>query len=371
MKQIGKTLYDLDSKGDIKEWSVYHDGPEVVLRYGKEGGRIQEKRTTSKGKNLGRSNETSPEQQAEKEATAKYAKQIKKGYKDSKSNLGSLTLPPLAKKYQDSKNAIKWPAYGSYKLDGVRMTAFYENGKVRFQSRGGEDYPVIEEIAEELKQVFFNVQPELVIDGELYCHGMYLEDITAAVKKHNEDTKKLEFHIFDMYDPLCEEAPLKARYQGYKTMLAFSSADINKLVGLTQLKLHNEDELLAFHKIVTDQGYEGIVIRNMDSLFKFNQRTSDFQKYKVQMDDEFLVVNYEQGKNGCVSAVCEVNVGIDTKTFKAPLIGTMEYQQKVFDNYLTGVYATIKFEKYSKYGIPTKPKMKCFRDVNDKGDPLV
>ena len=370
MEQVGVTLYDKDKKGNVKEWSVYHDGAEVVLRYGREDGKIQEKRTTSIGKNLGRANETSPEEQAEKEATAKYTKQLKKGYKTSKDNLGSLTLPPLAHRYQDRKDSIKWPAYGSYKLDGVRMTAFYENGKVRFQSRGGECYPIIEEIAEELKQAFFNQSPDLVIDGELYRHGMFLEDITAAVKKHNKDTHKLKFHVFDAYDPQGDEIPLKTRYMCYKGMIAFCSTELTKVIGLTQFKINNEDELMALHKLVVDQGYEGVVIRNMDSLFKFNQRTSDFQKYKVQMDEEFLVVGYEQGKNGCVSAICEVTVGIDTKTFKAPLIGTMEYQQEVLDRGDTGVYACVVFEKYSKYGIPTKPKMKCFRKVDEKGEPL-
>ena len=54
------------------------------------------------------------------------------------------------------------------------------------------------------------------------------------------------------------------------------------------------------------------------------------------------------------------------------MIGTREFQQKVYDDWLLAglsipdeyKWLTVKFEKYSKYGIPTKTKGKCFRKVD-------
>lgn len=366
MQQIGKTLYAANKNNGTKQWAVYTDGDQVITEYGQEGGKLTQKTTTSVAKNAGKKSATTPEEQATKEALAKYQKQIKKGYVENKSEMGQLTLPPLAEKFQDSKENISYPAHISFKLDGVRMTAFYRNGEVVFQSRGGESYPVIKEIADELIKVFFANNPKLVIDGELYRHGMFLEDIVAAVKKPNKDTPRIKFHIFDCYNPNKPDEPFVDRYFNYKTYLA-GCFTVNRLEGLWQGLINRDVEVYTQHQLCVDEGYEGVVIRNRNSKFKFNHRTSDFQKYKVQMDEEFLVVGWVKGKNGSVSAVCQLNTS--EETFKAPMRGSLEYQAMIFDRYPQQVYGTVVFEKYSKYGVPTKPKFKCFRDVDKDGEP--
>ena len=74
------TLYSKDSKGELRVWSIYTEGAEVVVKHGKLGGKVQEKRYTAEAKNQGKANETTPEQQAILEAEAKYVKQLKSGY---------------------------------------------------------------------------------------------------------------------------------------------------------------------------------------------------------------------------------------------------------------------------------------------------
>ena len=70
-----KTLYGKDSKGELRVWSIYTEGAEVIVKHGKLGGKVQEKRYTAETKNQGKANETTPEQQAILEAEAKYVKQ--------------------------------------------------------------------------------------------------------------------------------------------------------------------------------------------------------------------------------------------------------------------------------------------------------
>ena len=62
-------LYKKTSTGAIQEWEVYVDdtgcSPVIVTKYGQLGGKIQTStELITEGKNIGRSNETSPMQQA-------------------------------------------------------------------------------------------------------------------------------------------------------------------------------------------------------------------------------------------------------------------------------------------------------------------
>ena len=63
------TLYKRNANGSIQQWTLYVTGSAITTAYGQVGGRIQ--MTTdviTEGKNLGRSNATTPEQQAQLEA---------------------------------------------------------------------------------------------------------------------------------------------------------------------------------------------------------------------------------------------------------------------------------------------------------------
>lgn len=367
---LGVKLYDKSKTGKIREWSVTTEGAEVVVTYGEQGGQLTESRTTSMCKNKGKSNQTTAEEQAVLEAISKFNKQVKKGYVQDISEIGKKTLPPLAKKYQDASSSIKWPCYTSVKLDGVRMTAFYKDGVTTFQSRGGDPYPVIGDIAVELYDTFWKTNPDLVIDGELYKHGMFLEDIVSAVKKHNDNTSKIQFHVFDVYNPNEPKQPLNKRYRTYSNKLYKNIPMFNRVLQVEQHYCETEEEMIQDHDLYVTGGYEGMVIRNRDSLFEFNKRTSNFQKYKVQMDEEFRVVDFIQGKNGSVSAICEVHLDDCIKEFKAPLADrNIDKQKELYNNKsnFIGKYITVKFEKYSKYGVPTKPKGYAFRDVDDNG----
>ena len=140
----------------------------------------------------------------------------------------------------------------------------------------------------------------------------------------------------------------------------------------------NEEQMLKWHDSLVRQGYEGIILRNLKGLNIFGDRTVDLMKYKVRLDDEYAVVEFVKDKNGCAIPVCEVIIHMDEwasndviKTFKAPLIGSREFQKQVWAEYednnfeVPDKYAdlTVEYEKLSKYFIPSKPKGKCFREV--------
>ena len=315
MQQVNETLFDQDKNENLLQWNIFTDYDEVVIIRGRVGMKQTESRTTSKPKNIGKKNETTGYTQALADAESKWKKQIKKGYTPDKSLVGTtVTLAPLAKKYQDVVKNVDW-SLGQIvptKYDGVRNTVFYRNGAVFFQSRGGEAYPVIEKIADELYRAVFQCNPTLVVDGELYCHGMHLEDITACVKKHNEDTHKIQFVVFDIFYPHLPEVGYKSRIEVAQYFLKGSP---NVVVCDYEI-LYTEQGMKNLHDILVRQGYEGVIIRHPAGKFLFNQRDISFIKYKLRHRAEYKTIAPIECKNGSVKIRCKVVVDGEVKFFE-------------------------------------------------------
>lgn len=364
-------LFKRTKTGAAQMWDIVTDNCYIVTVYGQVNGKLQKETYAAKAKNVGRSNETTDWEQAELEAKAKWEKQLKKGYVEDPSGENELTLPPLAKKYQDAKSSIKWPAYVSCKYDGLRCTVFYRNGEVVMQSRGGESYPVIEHIADELVEDIFKYTPNAILDGELYKHGMHLEDIVRACKttKHTDLREQIKFYVFDYLDCKEDSRCLHERLGS----LVDSITGLDYSIFVDQGLMFDEKEMLDLHKRCVYNNYEGVVIRNTDSIFKFGERTSDFQKYKVAEDAEFLVVGMEKTKQGGGVCVCEYfKPDGSPDVFKVNVKCTKEEKQELWnkqDEYI-GKWLNVSFEKLSKYHKPTKGVGEYFRDCNEKGEPL-
>jgi len=361
MKQLAK-LYKRDRKKKLLTWYVTFEEDGTLATFsGEDGGKMKTTVTTSKPKNVGRSNETTHYTQAAADAQSKWNKQIDKGYCEDPDNIVEGTLPPLATNYKGNESKAEWPCYGLFKLDGVRSTAFYRNGRVELQTRGGKEYPGLKHTKAELYDTFFEGSPDLVVDGELYCHGMHLEDIVSAAKKPNDNSPLLGFRVFDVYDPDEPDQLYRNRYLRYISEYYHGCVE-----PIEARLLKNEAEMLAMHQEAVDAGYEGLIIRNLDRTFKFNLRTTDILKYKVPLSSEFLVVGMEESKTGFGIPVCQLTSNEGTvETFKAPFKASVEFKKAMLANkgeYI-GQWLTVDFESYSKYGIPTKPIGKAYRGM--------
>lgn len=95
-------LYATDKKGKLRVWKIWTQGNTVYKSYGEEGGKATPSERTFKGVNLGKRNETSPEEQALREAERDWVKQLDKDYlpKCSKGK----KMAKLAKKAKNSQN---------------------------------------------------------------------------------------------------------------------------------------------------------------------------------------------------------------------------------------------------------------------------
>lgn len=362
-----KTLYGVDKSGGVKQWSVWTEGDTILVEHGKRGGEMQVKRTVCKPKNVGRSSETSSEQQAINEAQSKYNKQIDKFYRVSEEEARSIIdegvmLAQDMTKHPKYLNWSKGRVWVFPKLDGLRVkTVFDGDGEPSWTSRGGKPYSIPDKIKEELKAIH-KATGYTMLDGEAYIHGEKLQSIQSATKKHNELTDSIEYHIFDVPDlhkvwedrsedvdtigDLCESL---TKVEIVRGNVAFSFKDIDDMLGLW-----------------LEKGYEGVMVRNPDGPYLFqNKRSNDLLKYKKFFDSECKVVGCEEDKNGEGKLMC-LWKGVH---FELKMKGNHSYRCYESQLKLVGKWINFKYQDLTLRGVPTFAVGTGERDCDEDGNP--
>lgn len=342
-------LYKKSAKtGVVNQWHVWTESFTIYVRQGQVGGKLQVYTTQCEGKNLGRSNETMPTDQAISEAQSKWEKQKKKGYVKDSSGESPLKLPMKVSVYQDNLGKVTFPCTVSPKLNGVNAEArLQDDGSIILLSRGGEEYALPKHWKAELEQLFQLFSTDS-FNGEVYKHGEWLQDITGAMKKHRPLTDELEFHIFDLPTVGEEWKDRVYRLSGDEDPDTYGPI---KFVENYEVTSHEEIE--EYHKECVEEGYEGIIIRNYSGLYEYNTRSTDVFKMKVALSEEFLITGYSEDKYHHPVFTCNSKGG----SFKAKPKGTDQQRKDILaeaDQWV-GKYLTVEFESYSKIGKPTKP----------------
>lgn len=350
-----QTLYKKDAKGSVRSWKIKVTGNLIEVEHGLEDGKKTKTTELIKdGKNIGRKNSTTPEEQAYSEAQSKWTKKKDSGYSTVlNSNIVDLR-PMLAQEYKKYKKDIKFPVYLQPKLDGYRCIYNGFTGKI--YSRTGKEYTILEntELHKELQKF-----KDIILDGELYTHDKDFSFESYGVLRKKKlakgDDKLLDKILYNVYDSISEET-FETRIKNLEQLLKNT-----KKVKLVETIIALDDKFLQnYNKDIVKLGYEGTMIRNPTSLYS-HFRTKDLLKYKVFDDSEFQVVNYEKESDtkgdGAEPVVWLVQT-TDGKTFKVPSKGTREERTKLYKNgknYL-GKMLTVQYFGLTNDGIPRFPK---------------
>lgn len=361
--QNKRTLFGLDKKGGFKQWSVWTEGDVLFIEHGKVDRKLQLKKEKVEGKSKGRSNETTGEQQALLEAQSRLNKQFDKGYRENKDELGELEiLPMLASDYLKQGHKIKYPCWISPKLDGVRCLAIRHEDRVELKSRGGKEY-FVPHIQQQLLSV---MEVGDIWDGELYKHGLYLEEIVSAVKKPNANTPSLEFLIFDVVNKQVYSDRL-VEMQRLRRHVLFDTESVSVL---QFAEVENEQHMKEVHKVYVEHGYEGLCLRNFNGKYESGKRSTDLQKYKEMQDVECKIVGVSEDRNG--NAVFTVYDKVADAQFTVTY-GDFEQRKYQLDHpeEFIGKWLTVKFQsRYRDSKLPQFPVGLAIRECDDKGNPL-
>ena len=369
-------LYANASNNKIKTWEVWvTDNNDNTATLWRRSGFIDGKlkdtpKIIKSGKNIGKSNETTPLQQALLIAKSKYKKNLERNYSPDINDLSAPVkhrLPMKAQYFNKRKHDIVYPAIVQPKLNGVRCTAKNIDGKIELTSNGGKSY----------NETLFHLFPALLeilpnseeLDGEIYYHGWSLQQISRRVKKIREDTHLLEFWTFDMVDL---ESWCANRLETLDDMVMRSMG--TQIKCLDNQMVMNEQEVYKFHDEYVQDGYEGIIIRNINGAYKFGpSRCKDLQKYKKFIDAEFKIIAAESeiiqvpdGQGDFYEIVCIIWVCItkEGNTFNVRPKGTVErraywYQNR---NSIIGKDLTVRYFELSEDLVPQQPVGIVIRD---------
>lgn len=365
-------LYGLDKNGGYKYWEVSTCGALIKVTHGKLGGKLTSKLTECVGKNIGKSNETTPSEQAKLEAAAKWVKQVKKCYRESteEAKLVGEKLPMLAENAAKKPHLIKFPCDISPKCDGVRCIATVNGEDVELMSRGGDPYKCPDHLREQLVELSKRSKIKK-FDGELMIFGMALQNIVSAVKKPNANTKDLQYFIFDL--------PISNMKWSERRAILDSIGNLDSY-GLTDLKFiqnHEVASMEAAQKSVGEfmqQGYEGTIIRNLNGMYEYNHRSNNLLKMKTMIDHEFKVVGFKTKSDGNGEAVlsCEGYYEGNLLKFDAKPKGShAQRTYKALQDWL-GKWVTVSFQAMTADNTSVQfPVIQYLRECNENGEPLV
>ena len=364
-------LYGKASNGKIKtvQYSVeqLEDGTcNICNEFGYLDGKKQiDKRNIKAGKNIGKSNETTISEQAISEAESKWNKKKDENYTENSTGKPDVDshaiLPMLAHDYRKRGHDIKFPCFAQPKLDGVRALATLSKADIKFTSRKYKPYDTVDHINKDLIEIFkpnqkLDLKSEgLRVDGELYKHGLTLQEINRRVKKYRKgDTEELEYWVFDLCLPDVENT---YRKDDLDYLFKNNAKKGSKVKLVPTYVVNNDKEVKEMHDKFVQEGFEGVILRNMDGLYEFDKRSKDLQKYKEFQEEEFLIVGTTSGEGteeNAIMFICETKEG---KTFPVRPRGSIEDRRewwKVRESFL-GKDLTVRFFNYTEDKIPFLP----------------
>lgn len=358
-------LFLKSKKGDkVQTWGIENLGDGSYRTHsGDVGGKITISAPTfCEAKNIGKKNETGPHSQCILEVAAKIQKKRDKGYGDNSEGEERPFVPTLAKVFKDHKKKIKYPAYASPKLDGMRCILTKDGMFSRERNEIFSAPHIKEQFVE-----FFETNPEAIIDGELYAdkHKCDFEKIMSLVKQQtptqeelDESRENIEYHIFDI---VAERSHMNRLTT---CQIHFGKFKYIKIV--PHHRVESEEEIKNWHGIFVSQLYEGTMVRWGNDGYILD-RTDKLLKYKDFIDGEFLVSRLLSGRGKTSDTIAKWELfmpnGVDT--FEAGVSGTNEFNQALYDNrdnIEKKKYITIKYQEVTREG---KPRFANFVAVRD------
>lgn len=344
------TLYKRDNMGRIRTWRVEVGNDEQGRpSYRTVSGLVDGTQTESEwrfteGKNIGRSNETTPLEQAYAEAQSMIQSRKDRGYFERVTDVDKKTKfePMLAETY--GKRPISFEdLWTQPKLDGIRCIARADG----LWTRAGKEIVSCPHIMEALNSSFV-VFPDLVLDGELYNHNLKddFNKITSLVRKTKPTAEDIaecrdmvQFHI---YDALTESTGFPDRLQEAVLVL---DTNFSSIQFVNTYNVANQNELDGYYGKFLEDGYEGQMIR-YNAPYE-NKRSKNLLKRKEFITEEFKVVAVEEGKGNWSGHVKRFVLALpeDSKdeTCGAGVRGTQDVLKGLWLDGKTPDWATVRF----------------------------
>ena len=274
-------------------------------------------------------------------------------------------LPMLAKTYDDAKKNIKFPCYVQPKLDGIRYTAHMNGNAVEFRTRQDKVKPFFDFIRDEI--LSFNLEKHIIIDGEFYSLSIPFKNLNGIcnitkVESYEslslKDLHSIKYYIFDIINLDNPDMTFEERYQ-----YILKNIPEGKYVKIVPCeKIQTDKEIHVKHDEYISDGYEGIMIRNLDGKYKLNHRSKDLIKLKNFKDEEYIIASCFAPTSGKDKDAIIYTLKTDKgEEFTCRPRGSIEERKEDYQNYLEnpsdyiGKLYTVRFQEKYENDIPRFP----------------
>lgn len=333
-------LYKINSNNKLYCWSIEivsnGSGYEIITRNGEKDGKMVSHSTVIE---KGKANRTALEQ-AVLEANSKFKNKKEKelytedpsaltsSIEDTKKSGGKKTVsnnmvrPMLAqefdfKKYEKTGSSrsfkINFPAFVQRKYDGIRCLVYMKDGKVVLESRTGEPFEKFDLLRTQVEKLFSKMSAEerdgFYWDGELYTNDIPFNEISGLVRmtvKHAkpadiEKANKIHYYIYDCINIKNLEMNCKERYAFIDNYFKqFKKNEVQMIYRVETEVVEEPADVKAKHDAYVGEGYEGIMIRDMNGCYEVDKRSKYLQKYKEFNEAEFKIVGFHEENGGLV-----------------------------------------------------------------------
>lgn len=321
-------LYKRNAKGDPIIWQIEKANDGYKVSYGAVCGHIHEEIISGK---LVKANEIESRIKAKRKEGYKELSELKdSGPVEIKDNIAlvnylytylpknnttdeGFVLPMLAKVLKDNKPFDKRRYLGQYKINGVRCIVgaiktndMFNPIRLTYRSREGTDWTpkltwmddiILPAISDDLLDAM--LEEGACLDGELYIPGYKVNDINSFVK--NEKLPQhflLQYWCYDIaIDNMSYEARRKFKMDNISRLCyTFDTYEQHlnnksKLILLPDVVISDINDATRFRDKFIGLGFEGLIIRDVDSAYQFGSRNLAMLKYKRVDDAKFKIVD--------------------------------------------------------------------------------
>ena len=331
-------LYKRDSKDKMRVLTIEAVGGEVHQTSGLLEGKKTTRVSQCKAKNIGKANETTVVTQAIAEAESKLTKKLREGYfKTVEEALNNKIMLPMLAKVADLSTLI-YPVFLQPKLDGMRMLA---NGTSKVSRKNKE--------IETMGHIDLKKLGTIMLDGELYAHGLSFQENMKLIKKVTPNTKDIKYHVYDM-------PSATGNFTERFAQLLDTASKLEHVEIVPTTLIDDEEELLKYHAMYISQGFEGTIIRLNNAEYEFNKRSDQLLKLKDFIDEAYEIFDVlpsdKDDSIGVVHCITE-----DGRVFGTGAKFSVEERKAFLINKkdLIGKTAEVRFFEYTDDGLPRFP----------------
>ena len=367
-------LYQKDQTGKVRYWYMQRDLDQPGSYRSVSGivGREDTSQQVSEWsfaspKNVGKVNGTTADEQAVVIINSTYRIRNEQGYAADLRDAGKKFFQPmLAAKYfalSEKKRAELFKNHDvtvQPKLDGQRCIVTKDG----MFSRHGKEIISAPHIRKHLEPIF-QKYPDLILDGELYSHDLSedFNKLMSLVRKSKptpedlqESAEKIEYWIYDIpsspknfkerFEDLCEifteMTPLCGQQHPCVLTATYDvdcTADVDR-----------------FLETALNLGFEGAIVR-LNKPYE-NKRTNSLLKVKKFEDEEFTIIDIEEGRGNLSGKAGHIIVDVDGKRVSTGLKFSHDEAERIWKNreQLIGKTATVRYFNRTPDGSLRFPK---------------